>query len=177
MRRLAHRAGGAGRGIRQEAHALLAGTLHQVQLGNHWFVRLRLLATVLGAVRFGMIRVHAGGRLSTVVFHAAGHVPFVWGALKFSVVEWFCFFLSFSSAFSEAVLRAKTIVRNGPMGVFEFEAFAEGTKTVMDAVVKATKEGATSIIGGGDTATCCVKFGTADQVRHTIGVIILCFTL
>ena len=82
-----------------------------------------------------------------------------------------------SAAFSEAVLRAKTIVWNGPMGVFEFEAFAEGTKTVMDAVVKATKEGATSIIGGGDTATCCVKFGTADQVRHTIGVIILCFTL
>ncbi|KAF1794546.1 Phosphoglycerate kinase, conserved site [Phytophthora cactorum] len=47
-----------------------------------------------------------------------------------------------------------------------FDAFADGTKAVMDAVVKATESGATTIIGGGDTATCCVKFNTEDKVSH-----------
>lgn len=68
--------------------------------------------------------------------------------------------------FAQAILNAKTVVWNGPMGVFEFDAFAQGTKTVMDAVVKATTTGATTIIGGGDTATCCVKFDTEDKVSH-----------
>lgn len=53
-----------------------------------------------------------------------------------------------------------------PCGVFEFEKFAGGTKSVMDAVVAATQGGATSIIGGGDTATCCAKWGTEDKVSH-----------
>ncbi|KAE8908313.1 Phosphoglycerate kinase 1 [Phytophthora fragariae] len=69
-------------------------------------------------------------------------------------------------AFKVAVAKAKTVVWNGPMGVFEFEAFAHGTKAVMDAVVEATEAGATTIIGGGDTATCCVKFNTEDKVSH-----------
>ncbi|KAG6952546.1 hypothetical protein JG688_00013230 [Phytophthora aleatoria] len=69
-------------------------------------------------------------------------------------------------AFSVAVAKAKTVVWNGPMGVFEFDAFADGTKAVMDAVVKATESGATTIIGGGDTATCCVKFNAEDKVSH-----------
>lgn len=68
--------------------------------------------------------------------------------------------------FKAAVASAKTIVWNGPMGVFEFEAFAHGTRGVMDAVVEATKNGATTIIGGGDTATACAKFGTEDKVSH-----------
>lgn len=71
-----------------------------------------------------------------------------------------------SEEFKAAILRAKTIVWNGPAGVFEFDAFANGTKAVMDAVVEATANGATSIIGGGDTATCCVKFNTEDKVSH-----------
>ena len=70
------------------------------------------------------------------------------------------------AVFAEAVSRAKTLVWNGPMGVFEFDAFAQGTKTVMDAVVAATEAGCTTIIGGGDTATCCKKYGTEDQVSH-----------
>ncbi|TYZ60333.1 hypothetical protein PybrP1_003962 [[Pythium] brassicae (nom. inval.)] len=70
------------------------------------------------------------------------------------------------AAFAAAVLKAKTVVWNGPMGVFEFDAFANGTKAVMDAVVQATTTGATTIIGGGDTATCCVKFDTEDKVSH-----------
>eukprot|EP00033_Pygsuia_biforma_P000897 GCRY01001037.1.p1 GENE.GCRY01001037.1~~GCRY01001037.1.p1 ORF type:complete len:445 (+),score=109.90 GCRY01001037.1:91-1335(+) len=68
--------------------------------------------------------------------------------------------------FTQVVARAKTIVWNGPLGVFEFDTFAKGTRGVMDAVVEATKTGTTTIIGGGDTATCCKKFGTEDKVSH-----------
>jgi len=71
-----------------------------------------------------------------------------------------------SKQFAEVVARAKTIVWNGPVGVFEFPKFAEGTKRVMDAVVAATARGATTIIGGGDTATACAKFGTEQKVSH-----------
>lgn len=68
--------------------------------------------------------------------------------------------------FVEPIHGAKTIVWNGPVGVFEFEKFAAGTKAVMDAVVLATQNGATMIIGGGDTATCAAKWGTEDKVSH-----------
>jgi phosphoglycerate kinase len=68
--------------------------------------------------------------------------------------------------FKKVVLRAKTIVWNGPPGVFEFEHFAAGTKAVMDAIVQVTAAGATTIIGGGDTATCCAKYKTEDKVSH-----------
>jgi len=66
----------------------------------------------------------------------------------------------------EVVLRAKLIVWNGPPGVFEFESFSHGTKALMDAVVEATANGSTSIIGGGDTATCCAKWQTESKVSH-----------
>jgi len=68
--------------------------------------------------------------------------------------------------FAEAVGRAKTIVWNGPAGVFEFENFSKGTKGLMDAVVQATTKGSVTIIGGGDTATCCAQWGTEDKVSH-----------
>uniref|UniRef100_A0A914UWS1 Phosphoglycerate kinase n=1 Tax=Plectus sambesii TaxID=2011161 RepID=A0A914UWS1_9BILA len=55
---------------------------------------------------------------------------------------------------------------NGPAGVFEFPNFAKGTKGLMDAVVEATKKGAITIIGGGDTATACKKWDTEDKVSH-----------
>merc|ERR1719188_2051421 len=66
--------------------------------------------------------------------------------------------------FKEVVLRNKLIVWNGPMGVFEFAKFQGGTKAVMDAVVEATNNGTLTIIGGGDTATCCTSnyFNTED---------------
>lgn len=67
---------------------------------------------------------------------------------------------------AEAVSRAKLILWNGPMGVFEFDKFAGATKTVLEAVVKSTKNGAISIIGGGDTATCVKNFGAEDAVSH-----------
>jgi len=71
-----------------------------------------------------------------------------------------------SQDFADAVARAKLVVWNGPMGVFEFDNFANGTKTVMDAVVGATTEGCVTIIGGGDTATCAKKYGVEDKVSH-----------
>ncbi|XP_044740654.1 phosphoglycerate kinase [Chrysoperla carnea] len=70
------------------------------------------------------------------------------------------------TAFVDPIMRAKTIVWNGPPGVFEFEAFSHGTETIMNAVVAATAAGAVSIIGGGDTATCCVKYKTEEKVSH-----------
>ncbi|KAF2885450.1 hypothetical protein ILUMI_20730 [Ignelater luminosus] len=68
--------------------------------------------------------------------------------------------------FKKPIERAKVIVWNGPAGVFEFENFAKGTKGIMDAVVEATKNGTVTIIGGGDTATCCAKWNTEDKVSH-----------
>lgn len=68
--------------------------------------------------------------------------------------------------FAAPLARAKIIVWNGPPGVFEFPNFAKGTKSFMDGVVGATKNGCVSIIGGGDTASCCAKWGTESQVSH-----------
>ncbi|KAK3732778.1 hypothetical protein RRG08_041089 [Elysia crispata] len=68
--------------------------------------------------------------------------------------------------FSNVIERARTIVWNGPPGVFEFENFAQGSKQMMDSVVRATQKGAVSIIGGGDTATCTKKFNTEEKVSH-----------
>merc|ERR1719387_758867 len=65
-----------------------------------------------------------------------------------------------------AIAQAKTIVWNGPMGVFEMKSFETGTKTMMDNIVEATSKGATTVIGGGDTATACKKYGTEDKVTH-----------
>nr|AHB50483.1 phosphoglycerate kinase [Mayetiola destructor] len=71
-----------------------------------------------------------------------------------------------NEAFSTVVTRAKLIVWNGPPGVFEFTNFANGTKSLMDAIVSATKNGTVSIIGGGDTASCCIKWNTESSVSH-----------
>eukprot|EP00967_Tisochrysis_lutea_P042511 scaffold51165_cov32-Tisochrysis_lutea.AAC.6 len=62
-------------------------------------------------------------------------------------------------------MSSKTIIWNGPMGVFEMASFENGTKSMMDAVVEATTNGVVTVIGGGDTATCCKKYGTEDKVR------------
>ncbi len=65
-----------------------------------------------------------------------------------------------------AILRAKTIIWNGPSGVFEFEKFAGSTRAMADAVAEATVHGATTVVGGGDTATAARKFNVADKVTH-----------
>lgn len=68
--------------------------------------------------------------------------------------------------FAATVAKAKTIVWNGPPGVFEFEKFAEGTKALLDEVVAASAAGKTVIIGGGDTATVAKKYGASDKISH-----------
>merc|ERR1719291_1290388 len=65
-----------------------------------------------------------------------------------------------------AVAKAKTIIWNGPMGVFEMASFEKGTKSLMDAVVAGTAAGVITVIGGGDTATACKKYDTEDKVTH-----------
>ena len=69
-------------------------------------------------------------------------------------------------AFAAAIDGAKTILWNGPAGVFEFDNFAGGSKAVAEAIVKATAEGAFSLIGGGDSVACINKFGLADKVSY-----------
>jgi phosphoglycerate kinase len=71
-----------------------------------------------------------------------------------------------NAIFSEAIARAKTIVWNGPAGVFEYEKFATGTKVMADAIAKATASGAITVVGGGDTATAAKKFKVVDKVTH-----------
>lgn len=68
--------------------------------------------------------------------------------------------------FAEAIKSAKTILWNGPAGVFEFEKFAVGSKVIADSIVEATKAGAFSLVGGGDSVACVNKFGYADQVSY-----------
>ncbi|XP_034098982.1 uncharacterized protein LOC117564374 [Drosophila albomicans] len=68
--------------------------------------------------------------------------------------------------YNKAIMEAKTIVWNGPPGLFENEKFAGGTKAMLQAIVCATEAGATTIVGGGDTATACKNFGGSDKVSH-----------
>ena len=68
--------------------------------------------------------------------------------------------------YRDAILSAKTIIWNGPSGVFEFEKFAGSTKAMAQAVADATAKGATTVVGGGDTATAAKKFKVADKVTH-----------
>lgn len=70
------------------------------------------------------------------------------------------------AAFREVLLASKTILWNGPMGVFEMKAFENGTKAVAEAVAEATTNGAFSLIGGGDSAAAVQKFGMSDQVSY-----------
>ena len=68
--------------------------------------------------------------------------------------------------FKAAIKGAKTILWNGPAGVFEMDNFAGGSKVIAEAIAEATKEGAFSLIGGGDSVACINKFGMADQVSY-----------
>lgn len=68
--------------------------------------------------------------------------------------------------FSEVIARAKTVVWNGPMGVFEVSKFSNGTKGILEAVAMATSNGAVTVVGGGETATSAAKFGFEDKLSH-----------
>jgi phosphoglycerate kinase len=69
-------------------------------------------------------------------------------------------------AFSKVIEESKTLLWNGPMGVFEMESFDKGTKAVAEAVVRATQNGAFSLIGGGDSAAAVAKFGLSNDVSY-----------
>jgi len=86
------------------------------------------------------------------------HIPVNWMGLDIGPEARDCF--------ESVILNSKTILWNGPMGVFEMPNFSLGTKTVADAVVAATKNGAFSLIGGGDSAAAVNMFGYGDQVSY-----------
>ncbi len=71
-----------------------------------------------------------------------------------------------AARYSQIIKSSKTIVWNGPMGVFEWMPFKMGTKLIAEAVANATDAGSTSIIGGGDSAAAAEKFGVADRLSH-----------
>jgi len=85
-------------------------------------------------------------------------IPDDWMGLDFGPIS--------VETFSKVISESKTILWNGPMGVFEMDNFSKGTKGIMDKIVEVTKHGTTTIIGGGDTATCCAKWDTEDKVSH-----------
>ena len=85
-------------------------------------------------------------------------VPDGWQALDSGVKT--------SEEYTKALAGAKTVIWNGPMGVFEFDAFAKGTLAVAKAVAQATEEGAVSIVGGGDSVAALKKTGLTDKISH-----------
>ena len=70
------------------------------------------------------------------------------------------------AAFSDVLMKSKTILWNGPMGVFEMTSYEKGTKAVAEAVAQATRNGAFSLIGGGDSSAAVKKFGFTDDVSY-----------
>jgi phosphoglycerate kinase len=95
---------------------------------------------------------------NTKVVSAADGIPAGWQGLDCGPAT--------IQAFREVVGRAKTILWNGPVGVFEMDKFAVGTRAIMDAVIEATSRGAVTVIGGGDTATAAAKWNAEDKVTH-----------
>lgn len=68
--------------------------------------------------------------------------------------------------FAEVILAAKTVLWNGPMGVFEMEAFSSGTKAIAEAMAQATAKGALTVVGGGDSAAAVAQFGYDNKMSH-----------
>lgn len=91
-------------------------------------------------------------------FAATGSIPDGWEGLDIGPDS--------IETFGKVVLASKTILWNGPMGVFEFENFAHGTKAMAEYVAQATKAGAYSLIGGGDSVAAVNQMGLADDVSH-----------
>ena len=89
---------------------------------------------------------------------AADAVPDGWRAMDIGPES--------ARAFGEVLAGAKAIVWNGPMGVFEMEPFSRGTEAVAQAVARATRAGATSVVGGGDSVAALNRLGLADGVSH-----------
>ena len=104
---------------------------------------------------------HACGRefkAGTETMTAEGAIPAGWMGLDIGPAS--------RAAFAAAIRSSRTVVWNGPMGVFEMPPFDAGTRAVADAVVAATGAGATTIAGGGDTAAAVEEFGLAERLSH-----------
>jgi phosphoglycerate kinase len=92
------------------------------------------------------------------VCSASDHIPAGWMGLDAGPLT--------RELFATVIAKSKTIIWNGPPGVFEFDAFAEGTKSMAAAIAAATAAGAITVVGGGDTATAAKQFGVAAKVTH-----------
>lgn len=93
-----------------------------------------------------------------VSFHPSNNIPEGWEGMDIGPDT--------QKMFAEVIKNSKTILWNGPAGVFEFDNFAEGSRAVADAIVEATANGAFSLVGGGDSVACVNKFGLADKVSY-----------
>jgi phosphoglycerate kinase len=71
-----------------------------------------------------------------------------------------------AESYARAIASAKTVLWNGPMGVFETPPFDKGTRAIADAMASATGKGATTIVGGGDSAAAVEQFGLASKMSH-----------
>ncbi|MDR1503447.1 MAG: phosphoglycerate kinase, partial [Prevotella sp.] len=91
-------------------------------------------------------------------FTDAGNIPDGWSGFDIGPKG--------EKEFTDVIMTSKTILWNGPVGVFEFDNFAHGTETVAKAIATATKTGAFSLVGGGDSVAAVNKFGLADQVSY-----------
>jgi phosphoglycerate kinase len=91
-------------------------------------------------------------------FVASGAIPDQWQGLDIGPET--------ETIFAEVIENSKTILWNGPTGVFEFENFSHGSRSVGDAIVKATEKGAFSLVGGGDSVACVNQFGIADKMSY-----------
>ena len=111
--------------------------------------------TATNGLDFGTMSVKEGAEIITCLSNA---VPAGFEGVDAGVES--------QKAFAAAIEGAKTILWNGPAGVFECDAFTAGSRAIGEAIAKATAEGAFSLIGGGDSVACVNKFGLADQVSY-----------
>ena len=112
-------------------------------------------ATCTNGFDFGSMSVKAGAKIEN---YPSNEIPAGWEGLDAGPEA--------QKNFAEAIKGCKTILWNGPAGVFECDDFTAGSKAIGDAIAAATAEGAFSLIGGGDSVACCTKFGLTDKVSY-----------
>ena len=112
-------------------------------------------ATCTNGFDFGSMSVKDGAKIEN---YPSNEIPAGWEGLDAGPEA--------QKNFAEAIKGCKTILWNGPAGVFECDDFTAGSKAIGDAIAAATAEGAFSLIGGGDSVACCTKFGLTDKVSY-----------